>query len=537
MTGKGIIEPQIKLQWFVDVNKPVVDWKGKKQSLKEVMQDVVRSGDITIAPGRFDKIYFHWIDNLRDWCISRQIWWGHRIPVWYRRTADGEETYVGVQAPPDDGKEGWSQWEQDPDTLDTWFSSALWTWSTLVDQDLAQDYTLSLEELLQKSTDFQTYHPTNVMETGWDILFFWVARMILATTYVTGQLPFKTVYLHGMVRAEDGKKMSKSRPESVVNPLDVIAQYGTDALRMGLIMGVAPGTDQNWSKGRIEASRNFCNKLWNIARFIEDKLGSDYKPAQSPKAETIADEWVLSKLQHAVQKIGSDLDNYRFSEAYDTLYHFVWDDFADWYIEASKIQLNRDMLAYGLETILKLAHPFAPFVSETIWQTLGWQTDTLLITSPWPQPVQADSKKAGEFETIRSLVSEIRFINTAVNASKPRLYHKGDEFIAARADLIKHLAGLSEVKSVSDGNGLHLTTTNRACWLDLDSSAIQRFLNQLKDKYESTERSIAQLESRLANKAYTDKAPADLVNETRRQLAENRELLTKQKGEYERFKQ
>lgn len=535
--GKGIIEPQIKLQWFVDVNKPATVWKGKKLSLKEVMQDVVRSNDIEIIPGRFEKTYFHWIDNLRDWCISRQIWWGHRIPVWYRRTAEGEETYVGVTPPNDDGREGWSQWEQDPDTLDTWFSSALWTWSTLVDQELAQDFSLSLDDLLQKSRDYQTYHPTSVMESGWDILFFWIARMILATTYVTGQVPFKTVYLHGMVRAEDGKKMSKSRPESVVNPLDIIAQYGTDALRMGLIMGVAPGTDQNWSKGRIEANRNFCNKLWNVARFIESKVGDDFELKSSPRANSLADDWILTKLQQSAQKIGSDLDHFRFSEAYDKLYHFVWDDFADWYIEASKTAANRGVLAYSLETILKLAHPFAPFVTETIWQTLKWENDSLLITSAWPEPRGADAKNAKKFEDIMALVSEIRFITGSVNTARPRLYHNDDQFITEHSAMIKNLAGLSEITSVSSGNGLHLTGTGHICWLDLDHTAIQVFLNQLKDKSRATEQKVAQLESRLANKAYTDKAPSELVEETKRQLTESRELAAKQQAEYERFSQ
>lgn len=241
--GRGKIEPQIRLQWFVDVNKEVVDWKGKKRSLKQVMRDVVESGDTTITPASFEKIYYQWIDNLRDWCITRQIWWGHRVPVWYRTHTDGtSETYVGVQAPTDTS-EGWNEWEQDPDTLDTWFSSALWTWSTLVDQEKAADYSLSLQEVLKASVDYRTYHPTDVLESGRDIIFFWIARMILATTFMTGQIPFKRVYLHGMMRAEDGKKMSKSRPESIIDPLDMIEKYGTDALRMAIIWGTTPGND------------------------------------------------------------------------------------------------------------------------------------------------------------------------------------------------------------------------------------------------------------------------------------------------------
>lgn len=533
--GKATIEPQIKLQWFVDVNKPAVEWKGKKHTLKEVMKEVIDSQDIQIVPERFNKVYFHWIDNLRDWCISRQIWWGHRIPVWYRSTADGQETYVGTQPPSDNGKEGWSKWEQDPDTLDTWFSSALWTWSTLIDPELAQNYDLSLREILQKSRDYQTYHPTTVMETGWDILFFWVARMVLATTYMTGQVPFKTVYLHGLVRNEQGQKMSKSKPETAIDPMEVIPEFGTDALRLALISSIAPGNDQRLGKTKIAAQRNFCNKLWNIARFVEDKVGDDFELKKTPEAVTIADAWILTKLQQSVKKIGGELDQYGFSEAYDALYHFIWDDFADWYIEASKTQLNRGVLAYGLETILKLAHPFAPFVTETIWQTLKWEGESLLITSSWPKPPKPDKKGAEAFKDIMAIVSEIRFISASTGVTKPNLYHRGDALIAEQAELIKNLANLGAITEVRSGNGLHLTQTAEEAWLDLDRNTIQGFIRRLQDKLTATKKTVSQLESRLENKAYAENAPKKLIKETKEQLAEAKQLLTKQQSEFTRF--
>lgn len=534
--GKGVIEPQIKLQWFVDVNKPAVNWKGEKRTLKEVMREVIDSKDVQIIPERFNKLYFHWIDNLRDWCVSRQIWWGHRIPVWYRETTDGTETYAGIQAPTDDGKEGWSKWEQDPDTLDTWFSSALWTWSTLIDPDLSSDFSLSLEDLLKNSVDYQTYHPTNVMETSYDILFFWVARMILATTYTIGEVPFKTVYMHGLVRAEDGQKMSKSKPETMIDPMEVIPEFGADALRLALISGLAPGNDQRMRKSKIIAQRNFCNKLWNIARYVEAKIGDEFELKKQPEATSVADTWILTKLQQSISKVSTDLESYKFSEAYDTLYHFVWDDFADWYIEASKTALNKGVLAYSLETVLKLAHPFAPFVTETIWQTLKWEGDSLLITSSWPEEPKSNPQKAAEFDEIRTLVTEIRFVSTSVNAQKPRLYHSGDEFLQTHAELIKDLAGLMEIEQAKTGDGLRLTQTHRDCWLDLDHDTVERFLKQLHDKLETSTTAVKRLEDRLANKSYTEKAPKKLIEETHEQLKEAQELLAKQQAEYDRFK-
>lgn len=532
--GKGVIEPQIRLQWFIDVNKPVVSWKGKQQSLKQVMQSVVRDGDIDIIPERFDKTYFHWIDNLRDWCISRQIWWGHRIPVWYRQDTDGKtETYAGLQ-PPTDTSEGWHEWEQDPDTLDTWFSSALWTWSTLIDPSKAQDYSLSLEELLKASPDYKAYHPTTVMETGWDIIFFWVARMILATTYTTGQVPFKTVYLHGMVRAADGKKMSKSRPDSIIDPLTVIEKYGTDALRMALIMGVSPGNDQSWGWSKIEANRNFCNKLWNIARFIEDKLGDDFTHGK-PDPTSVADHWILQKLQHTQDGISGDLDAYNFSEAYEKLYHFVWDDLADWYIEASKAEPNKDLLAYLLESVLILAHPFAPFVTETIWQTLAWEGDSLLASKTLNQIPKSHKADADKFAEIQTIVTEVRFILGALKVSGVTMYYNDVAFLRDNATTIKRLARLKAVTEVTDGTGLYLTSTSVKCWLDIDQATAQAYLGELEEKQTKQQAVIKQLEQRLGNDSYVKNAPRAVVRETKDQLTAARQLAESLEREHDRF--
>ncbi|HVA11198.1 MAG TPA: valine--tRNA ligase [Candidatus Dormibacteraeota bacterium] len=536
--GGGVIEPQIRLQWFVDVNKQVVDWKGKRQSLKEVLQSVINDGDIQLIPERFKKIYFNWIDNLRDWCISRQIWWGHRVPVWYRTDTDGrEETYVGVQ-PPTDHSEGWHEWEQDPDTLDTWFSSALWTWSTLIDQRLAEDFSLSLNDLLERSPDFKAYHPTNVMETGWDIIFFWVARMILSTTYVTGQIPFKDIYLHGMVRAEDGKKMSKSRPESIIDPQTIISQYGTDALRMALVMGVSPGNDQVWGSGKVEANRNFCNKLWNIARYIEGV--TDDGPKDRPvKLVSAADNWIVNRLQTNQEKITADLDKYRFSEAYASLYRFIWDDLADWYIEASKAEPNLGLLIYLLESVLILAHPFAPFVTETIWQTLAWHGDSVLGSQLLSSIIASDAKQADNFSELQAIVSEARSITKSLKVNNARLLHANEPFLEENAAIIKQLAHLQAVlpgTKTDTQDGIYLTSTRYSCWLDIDKAKAKAYVREITDKKAAQQSNIAQLEDRLKNKNYLENAPDAVVGQTKEQLEAAKDLLASLQAEEERFR-
>jgi len=341
----GIIEPLPKLQWFVNVNLPI-ESRGNK-SLKELMYEAVSSGKIKILPEHFEKTYFHWINNLHDWNISRQIWYGHRIPAWYKN----EETYVGIDEPEGTG------WNQDPDTLDTWFSSGLWTFSAL--------------GWPEETKDLKMYHPTDVLETGYDILFFWVARMILMSEFLLGEIPFKTVYLHGLVRNAKGEKLSKSLGDNI-DPISIADQYGTDALRMALIVGVGPGSDSKLGSDKLKAYKNFANKLWNITRFVlsKEKTGE-------------LDQTLVDEFNTLAKDITSDMGNYRFYIAAEKIYAYVWHRFADEIIEESKKDpLRGKTLYYILENSLKLLHPFMPFITEEIWSELG--KDNLLMIEPWP---------------------------------------------------------------------------------------------------------------------------------------------------------
>ncbi|MEK7585245.1 MAG: valine--tRNA ligase [Patescibacteria group bacterium] len=366
--GGETIEPQILRQWFVDVNKPIAERNGA--SLKALMREAVASGGIKIIPEQFEKIYFHWIDNLRDWCISRQIWYGHQIPVWYR----GEEIYVGVEPP----SAAWQSegWVADPDTLDTWFSSGLWTFSTL--------------GWPEATADLKAFHPTTVLETGYDILFFWVARMILMSRLLLNQLPFKTVYLHGLVRDEKGQKMSKSKGNSV-DPLAMIAKYGADALRLSLIIGTSPGSDVRISEDKIRGYKNFSNKLWNIARFILTAIEGEV-PAR-PESLSASTTSRLAELEAVTKDITDDIEHYRFYLAGEKLYHYVWHTLADKIIEAAKAPLQvpseapeiRFLLYTIFDRMLRLLHPFTPFITEELWSLWPKTERELLINTPWPK--------------------------------------------------------------------------------------------------------------------------------------------------------
>lgn len=371
--GGGTIEPQIKRQWFVAVNKeftlehseiPGIPG-GSLTTLKGLMRAAVESGATKIAPERFEKIYYHWIDNLRDWCISRQIWFGHRVPVWYR----GSDIYCGVNPPEGD------DWEQDPDTLDTWFSSGLWTFSTL--------------GWPNDTDDLKTYHPTAVLETGYDILFFWVARMVLMSGFLRGQVPFKNVYLHGLVRDGKGRKMSKSLG-NIIDPLDMSTKYGADATRLSLIIGASIGNDLKLSEDRVRGYKHFANKLWNISRFVlENAQGADMT---APLTDT--DAGLIAEAEGVVASVSANIEGFRLDLAADEVYHFVWDRFAAEILEQTKpIMRGEDgaakasaqrMLYTILITSLKLLHPFMPFVTEAIWQELPEKDANMLMVAAWP---------------------------------------------------------------------------------------------------------------------------------------------------------
>ncbi len=503
-----VIEPMLMEQWFIDM-----------QPLAQPAIKALEANKIHFYPESKKDQLITYFNNLRDWNISRQIAWGIPIPA-FQNVDDSDDWIYDERVDQEIIEVEGKTYHRDPDVFDTWFSSSSWPYATLE----------------VSSQDFEQFYPNSLMETGGEILYPWVSRMIMLGLYTTGETPFKEVYIHGYVLAEDGSKMSKS-VGNVIDPMPVLEQHGSDALRMGLLAGRTPGVNRGYDPRRVVEARNFCNKLWNVARFVEDKIGDDFALRGSLKAKTPADAWMLSKLQHSIRLVSEHLDNYRFSEASDFVYHLLWDDFADWYIEASKIDLNKGVLAYGLETILKLAHPFAPFATETIWQTLKWEDDSLLITSQWPEPLELDTAEAQVFEDIKTIVTEIRFVKASMGLAKGlTLAHDNVSLLSDNAELITRLARLDDVTAGKGGDGLRLTSTDHECWLSIDAKTAQKFTAELADKHKVLENSIKQLEGRLNNKAYTDKAPEHLVEQTRQQLAEAAASLEKVSQELDRFR-
>ncbi|HEY8992824.1 MAG TPA: valine--tRNA ligase [Candidatus Microsaccharimonas sp.] len=501
------IQPLIKDQWFL-----------RMEPLAKRALEALENNEITFYPASRQQILKQYLLNIRDWNLSRQIPWGIPIPAFQNVADDSDWIFddrITEETIEIDGK----TYRREEDTFDTWFSSGQWPFITTEALD---------------GGDLSRFYPTTLMETGTDLLDRWIARMIMLGLYVTDKVPFKDVYLHGMVLDEHAQKMSKSKG-NVINPMESIAAYGSDALRLGIIASRSPGQNQAFSTDRIIAGRNFCNKLWNIARFIENKLGDDYTPS-APKATSLADHWIIGELKTAKETIERTLDSYRYAEASDAMYHAIWDSVADWYIEASKDQDNPDLLAWVIDTSLKLAHPFAPFVTETIWQTLPWH-DSLLIGETWPEIIPYDEVAAAEFGRVQQLVTEARFVTTSLPGNeKYALLYQTDSLIEDNKDLIKRLAKLKDVSSVEQPKGLRLAVSGRDAWLDVSEETLSEHQVNLEERLAGTHADIQALEGRLSNENYVAKAPEKLVLETKQQLEEKKAVVVRLQHELEILK-
>ena len=492
------IQPLIKDQWFL-----------KMKPLAQLAIDALENNEITFHPAGKKKILIQYLKNIHDWNLSRQIPWGIPIPAF--QNEDDEDhwifnTDIDEKSIVVDGK----TYIREEDTFDTWFSSGQWPFITT-------------DALTQG--DLSRFFPSDIMETGTDLLDRWISRMIMLSLYMTSEVPFKDVYLHGMVLDEHSQKMSKSKG-NVINPMELVAEYGSDALRLGLIASRSPGQNQAFTPDRVIAGRNFCNKLWNISRFIQNSLGDTYTP-EAPSAISLADHWIVKELTKAKEKIEKALDSYRFAEANEALYHAIWDSVADWYVEASKEERNPDLLAWVLETSLKLAHPFAPFVTETIWQTLPWRSN-LLITEHWPEMPEYSDIAAGQFKQVQKTVTEARFVASSLPGNdRYTLLYVQDTLLDEAGESVRRLAGLQAVTKTDQPRGLRLALADRDAWLDVPAKVLEEHQHNLEVRLAQTHKEIQNLEARLSNESYVAKAPAALVEETQRQREEKQALVVR----------
>ena len=525
--GGEIIEPLVSTQWFVRMG-----------SLAEMAADSVRNGEITFVPDRFTKVFLSWMDNIQDWCISRQLWWGHRIPVWYCQ--DCRDVIVSRDDPDMCPKCGSKKLEQDPDVLDTWFSSGLWPFSVFGWPDA--------------TPDFNYFYPTSVMETGYDILFFWVARMVMDGLFFTGKAPFHTVYLHGMVRDDKGQKMSKTK-NNVIDPLVLMNEYGTDALRFSLVVGSSSGSDQNVGVKKVEGNRNFANKVWNIGRFVINAVNKVEEPIKAEPQWTLADSWVWARAKQTINSVNNLFETYQFGEAGRQVYEFLWNDFADWYLEASKRQLAEggDRAAYTaiiladvLGLMLRVLHPFTPFVTEALYGYLKdaclsnqfirdpereWEEH--LIIARWPERMAQEEWEDGaikDFELVQKIVREIRNQRSELKVEPGKaidsilVSEAKAEFLQKNRHLLVDLAGLNEdnlqilaTKPATDGLTV-LVIEDIEVYLDLSGSGdteVDR--ERLEKELKETESQIERLEKLLAS-SFAQKAPEKVVQAEREKL-------------------
>ena len=520
------VEPRASYQWFV--------------SMKQLAQpaiDVVKSGELRYIPQRFENGYLYWMENIRDWCISRQLWWGHRIPAYYcqnKECGHTEITLDGIDTCPKCG----APMKQDEDTLDTWFSSALWPFSTL--------------GWPEKTADLEYFYPTNTLVTGYDIIPFWVARMIFSGLEHTGQKPFKDVLIHGLVRDELGRKMSKSLGNGV-DPLEVIDKYGADALRLTLVTGNAPGNDMRWTETKVTNSRNFANKLWNASRYILMNLPEDMQGAVLPENLPIEDKWILSLYNDLIKNVTSNLDSYELGVAVQNLFDFIWDVYCDWYIELTKPRIAeggetaraaQNVLVYVMQGILKLLHPFMPFITEEIWQSMPIVADKdnnpeSIMISAWPV---YDEKLhfAAEQTDFTKVVDAIRAIRVQRNelnvppSKKVTMYIETSEtalFEGAKA-FFERLAGAGELtvseKAETSDDMVTIVTANARVFMPMGELVDkEKELARLEKERKAAQKDIDFLSGKLSNQGFLSKAPAQQIENERVKLAKAQEKMEK----------
>ncbi len=511
------VEPRISTQWFV-----------KMEPLAKPALEVVKNGETQFIPKRFEKTYFHWMENIKDWCISRQLWWGHRIPAWY--CADCGEINVSKTAPDKCSKCGSKNLTQDPDTLDTWFSSALWPFSTL--------------GWPENTEDLKHFYPTSTLVTGYDIIFFWVARMIFSGLEQMDKTPFDTVLIHGIIRDAQGRKMSKSLGNGI-DPLEEIDKFGADALRFTLSTGNAPGNDMRYLPEKAEASRNFANKLWNAARFILMNLDENEPAPHIPESLCIEDKWVLKKYNDIVKEVTDNLEKFEIGVAVSKLYDFIWDILCDWYIELCKVRLNgedeaakaqaRAVLVYVMSNTLKLLHPFMPFITEEIWQTLPHEGESIMISD---FPLYSDELNFVEdeknFEKVMTAIKAIRNRRSEMNVPPSK---KAEVFIATAdketfdvcAGFFVKLASASKVTVGDDFNidgAVNIVTADARVFIPMNELVdLEAEKKRLEKELSDAEKNLASLEGRLNNQAFVSKAPAAVVEADRARAATLKEKI------------
>ena len=513
------VEPRVSKQWFV-----------KMQPLAEPAIKAVEEGEVKFVPERFSKTYFNWMYNIKDWCISRQLWWGHRIPAYY--CDECGELVVAKEAPDHCPKCG-GHMHQDEDTLDTWFSSALWPFSTL--------------GWPEKTEDLKYFYPTDTLVTGYDIIFFWVARMIFSGIEHTGEVPFKNVFMHGLVRDALGRKMSKSLGNGV-DPVNVIEEYGADALRFMLSNSVSPGNDMRYSDDKIVAARNFCNKIWNAGRFILMNDVDDVEPDSLPETLEIEDKWILTQLEGMIQEVSANLENFELGIAAGKVYDFAWDVFCDWYVEIAKLRLNGDdearknvckqVLVYTFTRILQVLHPFMPFITEAIYQALPTSCESIMI-SKWPEydPSLVFEADAARFGKIMDLIKAVRVIRSEKNVPPSKqldisVETAETEVFIEGAEFIKRLAKAASVtvgSKIDIPDAVQAVTDSARALIPLSELVDrEKEIARLQKELKSVEKDMAGLEGRLSNPQFLSKAPENVVaaeKEKLEKLSSKKEMI------------